>query len=107
MYGDQPLFCSLLKSNAAIGACYQTEDECRHFRDFNPDTRDTKTECSPRTAAACFNATRVLDGKRLLFCQASVKDCESLRSERLNDPDFTALTTRCGIYRMRGAGDEK
>jgi hypothetical protein len=90
--GDKPVFCSI--SAPDVGICSLDEAYC------NSEAERTGTpKCEQRNAASCFNATKTLDGSKLTFCAASIKDCEARRQNYAADPDYTV--TGCGIYRLK------
>lgn len=98
VWGKKPVFCTAQTDDADRGPCFVDEAACKEARARTPDAL---ASCEPRTAAACFNANRVLDGERVSVCAVSVKDCEARRAEKAEDPDFASVASRCGVYRVR------
>jgi hypothetical protein len=84
-------------SDPQVGVCTFDAQSCADERAKAGDT----SPCEPRENAACFNASVVLDEKRLTICSVSVKDCEARRAAKAADPDFTRVSAQCGVYRVQ------
>lgn len=96
VHGAKPVYCAINKSDPDRGPCFLDQTACSDVKAQDPDTY---SECTVRSASACFNANMMLDGRRVTVCSVSVKDCESQRASRKSDPDYTSVASQCGVYR--------
>ncbi len=96
IHGGNPLYCAISTTDSDVGLCYVDSTSCSEARARAPDSLNT---CVVRSAGSCFNASSVLDEKRLVFCSVSVKACEVDRAARATDPDYASVSPMCGIYR--------
>lgn len=96
--GDAPVVC-IANDGKAInyGGCFMTVEACEKFRAMNP----TSTPCEQRDSAACFNSTSAVSGGRSAVCFQTIAACEQVLTAERSNPDMTALSSQCGIYRQR------
>lgn len=99
VHGAKPVFCAVEVNDADRGMCFLELSACA---DARAKAADKYLDCASRSASACFNATAVVDGKRLTVCSVTVKDCEAQRAHKANDPDYSDVGSQCGIYRADG-----
>lgn len=98
--GVRPVYCTASAQHPDVGSCSLIEEACAALYASLTADGSAYTPCAPAKAAACFNATHVLDGVRVTKCAPTITGCEAQLASLKTNPDFEVTAQACGIYRV-------
>lgn len=102
VYGTSVMWCSRDASNASLGLCEPTMQDCDRLRLKALTREDLKPgPCIAQPFAACFDSESVVSGAKFKSCAPSVEQCEVMFSQSRSSPDEHLIDDRCYIYRVR------